>query len=70
MVEKWDAQSWRKSSHSPGWDDCVEMAGAASVVGVRDSKDSGGPVLEFSRRETAELLNHVRAVVDGSAVRA
>ncbi|WP_026412223.1 DUF397 domain-containing protein [Actinomadura oligospora] len=66
MGEMWGGVSWRKSSHSPDWDDCVEMAATAGVVGVRDSKDPGGPVLAFSRRETAELLNRVRAETDTS----
>jgi hypothetical protein len=41
--------SWRKSSHSgdSGTDDCVEVAFAASAVGVRDSKNTGGPALAF-----------------------
>jgi len=42
--------SWRKSSHSgdSGTGDCVEVAIAASAVGVRDSKNTGGPALAFS----------------------
>ncbi len=40
---------WRKSSYSGGGDnDCVEVAFAASTVGVRDSKNTSGPTLEFS----------------------
>ena len=40
---------WRKSSHSSGTGNCVEVATADSTVGVRDSKQHGrGPVLEFS----------------------
>jgi hypothetical protein len=42
--------SWRKSSHSGdgGTGDCVEVALAATAVGVRDSKNTGGPALAFS----------------------
>ena len=42
--------SWRKSSHSgdSGTGDCVEVALAATAVGVRDSKNTGGPALAFS----------------------
>lgn len=37
---------WRKSSHSDhAGGDCVEVAGLAPVVGVRDSKDPDGPRL-------------------------
>ncbi|WP_039907034.1 DUF397 domain-containing protein [Micromonospora lupini] len=37
---------WRKSSRSGSNDQCVEVAtNLGDVVGVRDSKDSDGPVL-------------------------
>jgi hypothetical protein len=40
---------WRKSSYSGSGDnDCVEVAFAASAVGVRDSKNTSGPTLAFS----------------------
>ena len=38
--------AWRKSSRS-GNSNCVEVAVAEQMVGVRDSKDRGGPILEF-----------------------
>ena len=37
--------SWRKSSHSGNNGGCVEAAGLPGAVGVRDSKDPGGPAL-------------------------
>jgi uncharacterized protein DUF397 len=38
--------SWRKSTYSGGSGNCVEVAGnLAGAVGVRDSKDPGGPAL-------------------------
>jgi hypothetical protein len=42
--------SWRKSSYSggSGTGNCVEVALGASVVGVRDSKNTSGPTLGFS----------------------
>lgn len=40
--------SWRKSRHSGVNGECVEVAFAAEQVGVRDSKNSGGPTLSFS----------------------
>lgn len=40
---------WRKSAHSNGSGDCVEVADLGSVVGVRDSKNPTGPALEFGR---------------------
>jgi len=38
---------WRKSSRSGGSGECVEVAGFAEAVGVRDSKDRQGPALSF-----------------------
>ena len=38
---------WRKSSRSGDLGACVEVALARGIVGVRDSKDPGGPVLVF-----------------------
>jgi Domain of unknown function (DUF397) len=38
--------AWRKSSHSGGSGNCVEVAGnLPGAVGVRDSKDPCGPTL-------------------------
>ncbi|MGW5561522.1 DUF397 domain-containing protein [Micromonospora sp. NPDC003944] len=39
---------WRTSTRSGGEGDCVEVAGFADTVGVRDSKDRQGPVLTFT----------------------
>ncbi|MEV1289389.1 DUF397 domain-containing protein [Micromonospora sp. NPDC049679] len=41
---------WIKSSRSSGNGQCVEVAGLAEGVGVRDSKDADGPVLVFNER--------------------
>jgi hypothetical protein len=56
---------WRKSSHSGDGNSCVELAsardGAASVVGVRDTKANGrGPVLEFSANTWREFLTRIK----------
>lgn len=38
--------AWRRSSHSGGSGNCVEIAGnLREIVGVRDSKDPSGPAL-------------------------
>jgi hypothetical protein len=53
--------NWRKSRRSGGGDNCVEVAFAADeTVGVRDSKDSTGPVLEFSPSEWVAFTGGVR----------
>ncbi|MEU6022114.1 DUF397 domain-containing protein [Micromonospora sp. NPDC048871] len=38
---------WRTSSRSGGNGECVEVAGFADAVGVRDSKDRQGAELSF-----------------------
>ncbi len=41
-------KTWRKSSFSSGPEgNCVEIAFAAAVVAVRDSKNTTGPTLTF-----------------------
>jgi len=42
-----EVASWRPSSYSVGNGECVEAGSGAALVGVRDSKDRDGPVLEF-----------------------
>lgn len=42
--------AWRKSSRSTSTGgNCVELAGVAGAVAVRDSKDPEGPVLLLTR---------------------
>jgi len=40
--------NWRKASYSNGSGDCVEVADAASVVLVRDTKTRDGGTLAFT----------------------
>lgn len=40
--------AWRKASYSNGSGDCVEVADAASVVLVRDTKTRDGGTLTFT----------------------
>ncbi|MER7166228.1 DUF397 domain-containing protein [Micromonospora sp. NPDC000207] len=48
LSEALERAGWRKSTHSGDEGACVEMATVPGVVGVRDSKDQGGPALNFS----------------------
>jgi hypothetical protein len=49
--------AWRKSLHSTSQSNCVEVARVRDAhIGVRDSKDPGGPVLRFTRKEWAAFL--------------
>jgi len=53
---------WRKSSYSGSeGGNCVELAGVASVVAVRDSKDPDGPRLAFGRAAFSTLASDIRA---------
>jgi Domain of unknown function (DUF397) len=53
---------WRKSTYSDVGD-CVEVAGIAPVVAVRDSKDPEGPRLALS---AAEWTAFARRIKDGA----
>ena len=52
---------WRKSTRSDEGN-CVEVSPSDSGthVGVRDTKDPSGPVLEFDRDEWATFIDEVR----------
>jgi hypothetical protein len=52
--------AWRKSSHSNGQANCVEIAAASSGIAIRDSKDPHGPVLLVSRDGMAAFLAGIR----------
>ncbi|MBB4772077.1 DUF397 domain-containing protein [Actinomadura welshii] len=59
---RWIEAKWRKSTYTTSnGGNCVELADAAGVVAVRDSKDPGGPVLLVTR---AALRAAVRAVAE------
>jgi Domain of unknown function (DUF397) len=51
---------WRKSIRSAANEACVEVASADQIVGVRDSKNPGGPVLLFDRVHWAAFRNAAR----------
>jgi hypothetical protein len=56
--------TWRKSSYSNDETNkaqCVELADLGPVVGVRDSKQTLSPVLEFRHGEFAALVTSVKS---------
>ena len=54
--------NWFKSSYSDGASNCVEVAFAGDgTVGLRDSKNRTGPVLEFNSGEWAAFVEGVRS---------
>ncbi len=52
---------WRKSSHSSGEGQCVQIAAnVPGMVAVRDSKDPDGPKLIFTSAEWAAFIHRVK----------
>jgi hypothetical protein len=57
MSAPFSSTLWRKSSRSsPSGDNCVEVALDGVRVGVRDSKDRDGSVLEFGAQSWREFV--------------
>lgn len=55
------APLWRRSSHSTGANNCVEMAEfGTGVLAVRDSKNPEGPALIFKATAWSAFLDSVR----------
>lgn len=51
---------WRKASRSSAsGNDCVEVANLPHLVAIRDSKNPGGPVLAFGRKEWSDLARRI-----------
>lgn len=51
---------WRKAKRSMNAGNCAEVATAAGMVAVRDSKDSQGPVLRYSAVSWGSFLAAAR----------
>lgn len=54
------ALEWHKSSRSMNGGDCVEVADAASVVVVRDTKDRDGGTLVFTAEAWAAFMTSLK----------
>lgn len=52
---------WRKSSRSGANNNCVEVAEFDQVIGLRDSKDPGGPELMVSHGDWLAFASAVKA---------
>jgi hypothetical protein len=52
---------WRTSSHSGSNGNCVQVARTGTMIAVRDSADSTGPVLTFAPRQWTAFTAAVTA---------
>jgi len=55
-----EVAAWRKSSRSMNGGHCAEVGQDGAVVGVRDSRDPGGPVLVFGPVAWVAFLEGLR----------
>ena len=53
--------TWTKSSLSFSNGNCVEVGCAPGMVGVRDTKDRGGPVLTFAAKDWERFVAGLKA---------
>ncbi|MFG3403847.1 DUF397 domain-containing protein [Streptomyces sp. NPDC048142] len=62
--------SWFKSSYSDqGGGNCVEVAVRQAQVGIRDSKEMGGPTLTLPRSTYITFIGTVKSGAVGFGVR-
>jgi hypothetical protein len=61
MTEHAPARGWFKSSRSANNAACVEVRLSADTIGVRDSKDRGGPALAFDQAAWSGFLTTLKA---------
>lgn len=52
---------WRRSTHSNGEGNCVEVARIGAAFATRDSKDPEGPVIMFDKRAWVDFLIGLKA---------
>ncbi|MCY0952895.1 DUF397 domain-containing protein [Streptomyces sp. H27-S2] len=64
MTTRTDSPRWFKSSYSNNGGNCIEVAtnliASRGVVPVRDSKNPGGPVLDFAPGAFAAFVAGVK----------
>lgn len=52
---------WRKSSRSnTQGGDCVELAALPGSIGIRDSKNPAGPILNVDRAQLGRLVHRIK----------
>jgi hypothetical protein len=57
--------AWRTSSYSNIGGECVEVATASGIVGVRDTKDRAGAVLAFSPQAWQRFAARAKSAATG-----
>jgi hypothetical protein len=61
-MSDFSAARWHKSSRSgDSHGNCVEIATALGIIGIRDSKNNPGPILEVTRPQLAALLTTIKS---------
>lgn len=61
-MSNFEGANWVKSKRSGGNSDmCVEVAFTPEAIGVRDSKNTNGPILTFTRDEWNAFVAGVKA---------
>ncbi|MFD0688137.1 DUF397 domain-containing protein [Actinomadura fibrosa] len=51
---------WRKSTRSVPGGECVETASLPGGIGIRDSKDAGGPVITVPSTGWQDLVRQIK----------
>ncbi|MEH1128526.1 DUF397 domain-containing protein [Micromonospora sp. CPCC 206061] len=59
-----DNANWVKSTRSAGNGQCVEVAKFGGCVAIRDSKDTDGPMLQFSATSWQSFVSSLAAKAD------
>lgn len=56
----WAGRRSRKSSYSGADGGCVEVGEMPGLIAVRDSKDAGGPWLNFAPKEWERFMSRIK----------